>query len=146
MGIFPGYKILIVLILYSVMTTILSIVTMTKPPTTFLPYKIHCRLLMTRLHPELPSPLKTRAKTAAPFSVPSYFLYPDFQSKAGCCAYVRNDITCSRAHNLDSSELFTIWLKLQCHSLTKLICAVYISPNSFDYLTSKVEHILSYFP
>ena len=32
-----------------------------------------------------------------PFSVPSYFLYFHFQSKAGCCAHVRNDINCSRA-------------------------------------------------
>ena len=87
-----------------------------------------------------------------PFSGPFYFLYPHFQSKAGCSAYVRNDITCSRAPNLESSEFSTIWLRLQCHSLTKFIFAVYLSPNSsnyvkfFDYLNSKVEHILSYFP
>ncbi|KAG0709979.1 hypothetical protein GWK47_023744 [Chionoecetes opilio] len=37
-------------------------------------------------------------------------------------------------------------------TLTKFICAVYLSPNSsdyvkfFDYLTSKVEHISSHFP
>ena len=92
------------------------------------------------------------ATDSSPFSVPSYFLYSHFQAKAGCCVYVRNDITCSRAHNLDSSEFSTIWLRLQCHSLTKFICAVYLSPNSsnyvnfFDYLTSKVEHILSHFP
>ena len=89
---------------------------------------------------------------SSPFSVPSYFLYPYFQSKAGCCAYVRNDITCSRAHNLESIEFSTIWLRLQCHSLTKFIYAVYLSPNYsdcvkfFDYLTSKVEYILSHFP
>ena len=85
------------------------------------------------------------------FSVPSYFLYPHIQSKAGCCAYVRNDITCSRAPNLESSEFYTIWLRLQCHSLTKLICALYLLRNSsnyvklFDYLTSNVEHILSHY-
>ena len=44
---------------------------------------------------------------SSPFSVPSYFLYPLFRSKAGCCAYVRNDITCSRAHNLESSKFFS---------------------------------------
>ena len=83
------------------------------------------------------------------FSVPSYFLYPHFQSKAGCCT-LRNNITFSRAHNLESSE--TIWLRLQSHSLTKFICAVYLSSNSpeyvkiFHYLTSKVGYILSYFP
>ena len=89
---------------------------------------------------------------SSPFSVPSYFLYPQFRSKAGCCVYVRNDITCSRAHALESSDFSTIWLKLDSNSITKFICAVYLSPNSsdyskfFDYLTSKVEHILSHFP
>ena len=52
----------------------------------------------------------------SPFSVPFYFLYHYFQSKDGCCTYVRNDITCSRAHNLESSEFSTIWLRLHCHS------------------------------
>ena len=56
------------------------------------------------------------ATDSNPFSVPSYFLYSHFQSKAGCCAYVRYDITCSRATNLESSEFSTIWLRLQCHS------------------------------
>ena len=75
-----------------------------------------------------------------------------FCSKSGCCVYVRNDIICSRAHALESSEFSTIWLRLQSHSLTKFFCAVYLSPNSsdyrkfFDYLTSKVEHILTLFP
>ena len=79
------------------------------------------------------------------FSVPSYFLYSHFQSKAGCCVYVRNDINCSRAHNLESSDFSNIWQRLHCHSLTKFICFVYLSANStdyvkfFDYLTSKVE-------
>ena len=86
-----------------------------------------------------------------PFSVPSYFFYPHFRSKAGCCAYVRNDITCSRAHNLESSEFSTILLRLQYHSLTKCICVIYISHNSsdyvkfFDYLTSRVKYILAHF-
>ena len=65
---------------------------------------------------------------------------------------MRNNITCSRGHNLESSEFSTIWLRLQCHSLTKYSCAAYLSPNSsvyvkfFDNLTSKVEYILSPFP
>ena len=89
---------------------------------------------------------------SSPFSVLFYFLYPLFQSKAGCCVCVRNDITQSRAYNLESSEFSTIWLRLQHHSLIKYICAVYLSPNSFDYvkffnyLTSKVKYILSHFP
>ena len=87
-----------------------------------------------------------------PFSVPSYLLYPHFQSKADCCPYVRNDITCSRAHNLESSEFSTIWIRLQYHSLIKFICAVYLSPKTSDYvkffyyLFSKVKYILSHFP
>ena len=86
------------------------------------------------------------------YSVPSYCLYPNFKTKAGCCVYVRNDILCSRAPNLDSTEFSTIWLRLNCHSSTKYICAVYLSPNStnyvkfFDYLNSKVEHILTHSP
>ncbi|MPC23847.1 hypothetical protein E2C01_016915 [Portunus trituberculatus] len=43
-------------------------------------------------------------------------------------------------------------INVPSHSLTKLICAVYLSPNSsdynkfFDYLTSKVEHNLFLYP
>ena len=65
---------------------------------------------------------------------------------------MHNDITCSHAPNIESSEFSTIWLRLQSHSRTKYICAVYLSPNSsdyvkfFDYLTSKVGYILSHFP
>ena len=87
-----------------------------------------------------------------PFSVSSYYLYPNFKAKSGCCVYVHSNLTCSRVPDLDSSEFSTIWLRLSCHSLTKYFCAVYLSPNStdypkfFDYLTSKVEHILSISP
>ncbi|MPC62917.1 hypothetical protein E2C01_057007 [Portunus trituberculatus] len=34
------------------------------------------------------------ATNSGPFSGSSYFLYPHFRSKAGCCVYVRNDLTC----------------------------------------------------
>jgi exonuclease III len=87
-----------------------------------------------------------------PFSVDSYCLYTQFSSKGGCCAYVRNDVTCSRVSNLESSEFSTLWLRLSCQSTTKFICAVYLSPNStdypkfFNYLNSKIEHILSLSP
>ncbi len=85
------------------------------------------------------------------YSVPSYCLYSNFQPKTGCCVYVRN-IFCPRAPNLDSTKFSTIWLRLNCHSTTKYICAVYLSPNSTDYvkffdsLNSKVEHILTHSP
>src|ERR1700755_888472 len=87
-----------------------------------------------------------------PYSVSSYCLYPQFSAKGGCCAYVRNDVVCSRVSNLESSEFSTLWLKLSCNSTTKFICSVYLSPNStdypkfFDYLNSKIEHILSSSP
>ncbi|MPC47585.1 hypothetical protein E2C01_041335 [Portunus trituberculatus] len=93
----------------------------------------------------------SEATKTSPFSVPSYFPYPHFRSKARCFVYVRNDLTCSHAHALESSEFSTIWLRLNSHSLTKFIRTVYLSPNwsdyrkFFDYLTSKVEHILSPF-
>ncbi|MPC30347.1 hypothetical protein E2C01_023609 [Portunus trituberculatus] len=86
----------------------------------------------------------SEANDSSPFSVPSYFLYPHFCSKAGCCV--------SRTHAIESSKFSTIWLQLNSHSLSKFICAVYLSPNSsdyskfFDFLTRKVEHILSLYP
>src|ERR1700755_3608180 len=67
-----------------------------------------------------------------PYSVSSYCLFPQFSSKGGCCAYVRNDVVCSRVSNLESSEFSTLWLKLSCNSTTKFICSVYLSPNSTD--------------
>ncbi|MPC44743.1 hypothetical protein E2C01_038423 [Portunus trituberculatus] len=48
------------------------------------------------------------ASDRSPFSVPSYFLYPHFRSKAVCCVYVRNDITCCRADDLESSKFSII--------------------------------------
>ena len=65
---------------------------------------------------------------------------------------MRNDLVCSRVSNLEFSEFSTLWLRLSCHSTTKFICSVYLSPNStdypkfFDYLNSKIEHILSSSP
>ena len=87
-----------------------------------------------------------------PFSITYYFLYPHFPSKARYCIFVRNNLTCSRAHTLKSFEFFTIWLRLTRHSLIDSICVFNLSPNCsdyskiFDYLTSKVEHILSLYP
>ncbi|MPC72018.1 hypothetical protein E2C01_066310 [Portunus trituberculatus] len=41
------------------------------------------------------------------FSVPSYFIYPHFRSKAGCCVYVRNNLTLlSTLSNLQSFPPF----------------------------------------
>ncbi|MPC89480.1 hypothetical protein E2C01_084431 [Portunus trituberculatus] len=35
----------------------------------------------------------SEATDSSPSSVPSYFLYSHFRFKAGCCVYVRNDLT-----------------------------------------------------
>ena len=86
------------------------------------------------------------------FSVDSYCLYSHFSAKGGCCAYVHNDVIHTRVPDLESSEFSTIWLKLSQNSMTKFFCSVYLSPNStnypkfFDYLNSKIEHILSTHP
>ena len=61
------------------------------------------------------------------------------------------DIFCFCAHNIESSEFSTMWLRLQCHFPTKYIYAVFCSPNSSDYvkffyyLTSKVQYFLYHF-
>ncbi|MPC93629.1 hypothetical protein E2C01_088763 [Portunus trituberculatus] len=36
----------------------------------------------------------SEAANSSPFSVPSYFLCPQFLSKAGCCVYVLNLLSC----------------------------------------------------
>src|ERR1700755_1097024 len=65
---------------------------------------------------------------------------------------MRNDVVSSHVSNLESSEFSTLCLRLSCHSTTKFIFSVYLSPNSidylkfFDYLNSKIEHILSSSP
>ena len=87
-----------------------------------------------------------------PYSVNSYTLFIQFSAKGGCCSYVRSDITCSRVSDLESSMFSSIWLRLSCQSTSKFICSVYLSPNStdypkfFDYLNSKIKHILSHSP
>ncbi|MPC44825.1 hypothetical protein E2C01_038505 [Portunus trituberculatus] len=48
------------------------------------------------------------ATDSSPFSVPSYSLYSHFRSKAECCVYVCNDLTCSHAYILESSEFSII--------------------------------------
>lgn len=38
-----------------------------------------------------------------------YFFYPNLWSKAECCVYALNDISCSRTYDSDSSKFLTIW-------------------------------------
>ena len=66
------------------------------------------------------------ATDSRPYSVPSYFLYTNFKAKGGCCVYVRNNISCSRVPDCDSSEFSTLWLRLTSNSLTRYFCAVYL--------------------
>ncbi|MPC47932.1 hypothetical protein E2C01_041692 [Portunus trituberculatus] len=49
----------------------------------------------------------SEATDSSPFSIPSYFLYSHFCSKAACCIYVHNDLTCSHAHALESFKFST---------------------------------------
>ena len=92
--------------------------------------------------------------SSTPFSVPSYYLYSQFHSKGGCCVYVHNRLPCSRAPELDSPKFHTLWLKISSSTHTKFLCSVYLSPNLsnadyqefYDYLSSKVEHILETSP
>ncbi|MPC59824.1 hypothetical protein E2C01_053852 [Portunus trituberculatus] len=51
-----------------------------------------------------------KATDSSPFSVPSNFPDPPFHSKAGCCIYGRNNLTCSHAHALKSFEFSIVWL------------------------------------
>ena len=68
--------------------------------------------------------------------------------------YVRHDRTCFPAKDLESLEFSTTCLKFHCYSFIKFISVrrIYLSLNSFDYVnffdkfTSKVGHILTYFP
>lgn len=89
--------------------------------------------------------------TDSPHSVPSYLFYPQFQTKAGCCKYVHNDIACSCAYDLESSGFFTIWLGLHCHSLHLSVLYIFhlilltMYVKFFDYLIFKVRQILTHF-
>ena len=86
------------------------------------------------------------------FNVPSYYLYSNFSPNGGCCAYVREDVVCSRVQRLESDEFPTVWLRLTCQSSTKYICSLYLSSNKTDYtkffqfLNSKVDFIISSSP
>ncbi|MPC54593.1 hypothetical protein E2C01_048516 [Portunus trituberculatus] len=65
-------------------------------------------------------------------------------------SFIKGSLAC--VPTLESSEISTVWLRLNSHSIAKFICPVHFSPNSsgnskfFDYLTFKVEHILSLYP
>ena len=85
----------------------------------------------------------------ARFNVPSYYIYSNFSPNGECCAYVRDDVVCSRVQRLKPDVFPTVWLRLSCQSSTKYICSLYLSSNKtdykkfFEYLNSKVESIFS---
>ena len=78
-----------------------------------------------------------------PYSVSSYCLYPQFSAKAGCFAYVRNDVACSRVSNLESSEFSTYGLnflatrQLNLSALSTYLLTLQTFQNSSTILTSK---------
>jgi len=74
----------------------------------------------------------TGATDAVHFLFPSIFSILIFNTKLDVASMYAT-ITCFRANGLEYSE-FSIWLRLNCHTFTKFICAVYFSLNSFDYL------------
>ena len=83
---------------------------------------------------------------------PGYELLSSFRLRGGVCAYVRNSLSCARLPNLKSGKSDILWLKLSFKSFTKFICCIYRSPSDnsfnelFDFLSEKVEHIISEFP
>ena len=58
------------------------------------------------------------------FSVPSYFIFPNFHCIAGSCVYKLNYLICSHIHAFESFEISSIWLRLQSKSQAEFICAV----------------------
>merc|ERR1712035_47587 len=54
------------------------------------------------------------ATDSRPFSVPSYFLYTHFRTKAGCCVYVRNDITYCSCRSFNTFPFPSSLLILTC--------------------------------
>lgn len=56
----------------------------------------------------------SEANDGSIYPVPIYILFPKLRYIAGCCASASSNVASSRVHDLDFSELSTIWLKL-CH-------------------------------
>ena len=73
-------------------------------------------------------------------SFPGYELISSFRLRGGVCAYVRNNLSCTRIPNLETGRKDILWLKLSFRTATKCICFVYRSPSDniynelFDFL------------
>lgn len=83
---------------------------------------------------------------------PGYELHDGLRYKGGVCAYTRNDVSCRRERNLETSSFDIIWLKVSASNVTKFVACVYRSPNDnsyqnfFDYLSDKVDHLVQTYP
>ena len=83
---------------------------------------------------------------------PGYELLTSFRLHGGVCAYVRNNLSCTRLPDLESGKRDIMWLKLINKSSTKFFCCIYRSPSDssynelFDFLSAKIDFIISQFP
>jgi hypothetical protein len=75
-----------------------------------------------------------------------------FRLRGGVCAYVRNNLSCTRIPYLETGKKDILWLKLSFRTASKFICCVYRSPSDntynelFDFLSEKADHIISEHP
>ncbi|MEL7524085.1 MAG: endonuclease/exonuclease/phosphatase family protein [Cyanobacteria bacterium J06553_1] len=94
------------------------------------------------------------SKAASPdlYLISNYNLHHNFRFKGGVCAYCNTNTPIARLVDLESSNFDAIWLKITLPTITILLCFLYFSPNSsnylelFDYLTTCHETLLSSHP
>lgn len=79
--------------------------------------KYHCNFLTK-------TQVSETVDSKPPFSILNF--YP----KKEYCVHVRNDITCPRSHDLDSSGFSPVWVILNCH--LKYIFVLFISLQSIN--------------
>ena len=83
---------------------------------------------------------------------PKYYLHCNFRFKGGVCAFVKSNIACKRILSVENTKYDVIWLKHSGTKSVKFYCCIYRSPNDanfqdfFDYLSLKVDYLLSRFP
>ena len=65
--------------------------------------------------------------------LPGYELISSFRLRGGVCAYVRNNLSCTRIPDLETGRKDILWLKLSFRAATKFICCVYRSPSDNNY-------------
>ena len=94
----------------------------------------------------------SKAASTDLFLISNYNLHHNFRFKGGVCAYCNTNTPIARLVDLESSNFDAIWLKITLPTITVLLCFLYFSPNSsnylelFDYLTTCHETLLSSHP